>query len=331
MALIGCGADGPTPKLFAIQPNQAYSNQDVRVLLVGSGLLPSFRINPDTDERVAIMDGFSGRIGMDPFWAPLTHFDWLGPEQISATLPGQDAEELVRTPPICPCDVEITDPRGRKAVKPKAFTELGPDKDAPTIVWESPVAGKRYCAGGIIHARCIVDDPSPGYLTDVVWSLNGGVDEDLPIGRCPFEVGASHVECAFDVPIEIDKGFDPNDTVYLFVRATDNANNARSSATAVVLSEPPKINVVDPSGGPTAGGTDVIIIGSGFESDSLTYFDDKLLYPDGGKVSKDGTIISGYAPAHAAGEVTVRVVSRLGEVLMPRAFEYKDLPTGGGL
>jgi hypothetical protein len=45
-------------------------------------------------------------------------------------------------------------------------------------------------------------------------------------------------------------------------------------------------------------------------------------------VSERGTVISGYTPAHAEGKVTVKVVSRLGEVLLSEPFTYGDSPTG---
>jgi hypothetical protein len=322
-ALLGCAGNEPQPELFDIQPNRAYSNHDVRLRLLGADLIPSFRVNPSTDQRVAIMDGFSGRIGKGSFWAPLTHFGWLGPEQLSATLPSEDAEELVRTPPICPCDVELTDPRGRKAILTDAFEELGPDKDAPTITCESPVAGKPYCPGGTMHAHCTIEDPAPGYLSSVTWSLRLPLPDREPLrGSCPFEVGSSRVECAFDVLI--DKELAPGQELYLLVNAVDSADNTGRAIAVVLLSDPPTVKSVVPNAGPVTGGTDIIIRGIGFDSDSQALFGDQLLYPNGGVVLEKGTIISGYAPAHAKGEVSVKVISRLGEVVLPNAFEYLD-------
>lgn len=321
--MVGCAGNEPRPELFDIQPYRAYSNHDVRLLLSGADLIPSFRVNPSTDQRVAIMDGFSGRIGKGSIWAPLTHFGWLGPEQLSATLPGEDAEELVRTPPVCPCDVEITDPRGRKAILTDAFEEMGPDKDAPTITCESPVAGKPYCPGGIMHAHCTIEDRSPGFLTSVTWSLKWPSPEREPLrGSCPFEVGSSSFECAFDVPIFKDLA--PGQELILLFNAIDSANNAGRAITVVLLSEPPTVTSVIPNAGPSTGGTDIIIRGIGFDNDSKVTFDGQLLYPNGGVVLENHTVISGYAPAHAKGEVTVKVISRLGEIVLPNAFTYVE-------
>ncbi len=320
-ALIGCGGNEPSPELLAVQPNRAYSNHDVRLVLQGSDFLPSFRIDPSTDQRVAVMDGFSGRIGRDSMWAPLTQFGWLGPHQISATLARQDAERLVGAPPV-KCDVEITDPRGRKTVLSGAFDELGPDTDAPEIEVHSPVAGERYCPGATIRASFKISEKEPGYLTSVKWELPRSSGESLT-GFCPVEPGASVVTCRFDVAI--DENFSPRETVNFSVKAHDSAGNPAFMDCAILLDERPSISAVTPSAGPTLGGTDVVISGTGFLPDSRAYFGDTLLHPNGGLVAEKGTVISGHTPAHTPGSVRVRVVSRLGEVFAD--FRYVDSPS----
>jgi hypothetical protein len=324
-ALIGCAGDEPRPELFAIQPSQAFSNKDVRVLLLGSGLIPSFRVNPSTDQRVAVMDGFSGRIGNDPVWAPLTLFGWLGPDQLSATLDREGADELVGSPDTL-WNVEITDPRGRKATLEGAFKELGMDGLPPSITVDSPSAGQVYCPGATIHAQIEVNDEEPGYIASVRWELPAPSGQNH-WGYCPIEPGASRIVCGFDV--KIDDGFVQKDKIHLSVVARDGAGNENSQEFPILLDARPSISDVPPNAGPTTGGTDVIISGSGFGPDSRAYFGEVLLFPNGGQVLENGTVISGYAPAHRAGKVTVKVVSSLGEVLLPRAFEYLDSPPEG--
>jgi hypothetical protein len=322
-ALIGCAGDEPRPELYAIQPGQAFSNKDVRVVLVGSGLIPSFRVNPNTDQRVAVMDGFSGRIGKDPVWAPLTLFGWRGPDQVSATLTSEDAEELIGSPDTL-WNVEITDPRGRKATLEGAFKALGMDRLAPSITVDSPSAGQVYCPGATIHAQIRVSDEEPGYLAWVRWELPTPTGQKL-WGYCPIEPGASSIVCGFDV--KIDDGFAPKDKINLTVVTRDGADNENPQNFPIVLDARPSISEVTPNAGPTTGGTDVVISGGGFGPDSRAYFGEALLFPNGGQVLENGTVISGYAPAHAAGKVTVKVVSSLGEVSLVKAFEYLDSPT----
>ena len=105
----------------------------MRLMLIGTGFIPSFRLDPVSGERVAIMGGFSGRVGRDPTWDPLTNFGWVSPTQISAGLARDDAEDL----PVGLCDVEITDPRGHQAVLQGHFSALGRDP-SPTLKITSP-------------------------------------------------------------------------------------------------------------------------------------------------------------------------------------------------
>ena len=80
------------------------------------------------------MEGFSGHVGIEPTWAPLTDFAWASTTQISASLNLEDPDDLG----VGPCDVEITDPRGRKAVLPAGFLALGRDTFAPIVTVTSP-------------------------------------------------------------------------------------------------------------------------------------------------------------------------------------------------
>lgn len=328
-ALIGCSGNEPLPELFNIQPSRAYSNQDVRVQLVGADLIPSFRVDPSTDQRVAIMDGFSGRIGKEPVWAPLTHFGWLGPKQISATLGSGVAESL---PPGL-YDVEITDPRGRRAILTGAFEEIGVDGKSPEIAITSPAGGEPFCPGAIIHAHITVNDQEPGYLTSVAWliAMPPGEPGDDMAGSCPIEPGSSTIHCDFDVTI--DDRISVGKSIYLSVTAYDAAKNRAVAQSTVLLGDRPSVKSMSTYAGPTTGGTDIVITGSGFLfEDSKVYFGDDRLYPlhpNGGHVIEAGTVISGYTPAHPEGKVQVRVVSRLGEVVLPKPFTYQPPPSGG--
>jgi hypothetical protein len=83
--------------------------------------------------------------------------------------------------------------------------------------------------------------------------------------------------------------------------------------------------LVTPQFGGVAGGTNVVIQGSGFVAGTRAYFGTNLLIPNGGIVVAP-EIISGYAPAHVAGTVPVTVQSRLGFASWDQKFEYKLRP-----
>jgi hypothetical protein len=320
--LFGCSGDEPSPKLEGINPGRAYSNEDVRVTLNGSGFIPAFRIDPRTDQRVAVMDGFSGRIGKGSAWAPLSYFGWLGPETITATLRSEDVEDLIRTQTTFFFDVEITDPRGRKAVLENAFEELGRDNQPPSITFESPVVGINYCPGSTLNAHFTVTEEAPGSLTSVAWQLSQP-DLDPISGFCPVEPDATLVDCAFDLPINSDLSV--TNKIFLTVTAFDSGRNRRVEQSTVILVDCPSIKSIAPSFGPSTGGTDIAITGGIFPSDSRVYFgdDDRYpLFPNGGRVIDKGNTITGYTPAHLAGRVKLRVVSRMGEVSSD--VEFKD-------
>jgi hypothetical protein len=80
-----------------------------------------------------------------------------------------------------------------------------------------------------------------------------------------------------------------------------------------------------PRAGGTAGGTDVVIQGSGFLPGTRVYFGNSLLIPNGGLVV-DPQTISGYAPAHPAGSASVTVQSPLGLATWSKSFEYQSPP-----
>jgi hypothetical protein len=320
-ALVGCAGE-PQPRIDAIDPAQAYTDRDMRLMLIGSDFIPSFRLDPVSGERVAIMEGFSGRVGSDPNWEPLTNFGWVSPTQISAGLARDDAEDL----PVRLCDVEITDPRGRQAVLQGRFSALGRDPP-PTLTFTSPVGGEIYAPGSSIHASVTATDKPPGHLTELTWTYTEPSAEDgsqrQPVtGFCPCEPGSDHIDCAFDVTISTD--LDPNMTVNLNMVAQDDAvppNQISQDIPPIRLSERPTVSSVTPPSGGVAGGTNVLIQGSGFVAGSRVYFGNSLLIPDGGIWVNAGTI-TGYTPAHIAGSASVIVQSRLGFAEWNHKFDY---------
>jgi hypothetical protein len=113
-------------------------------------------------------------------------------------------------------------------------------------------------------------------------------------------------------------------TVNLNVVAQDDAvppNQFSQDIPPIKLSERPTVSSVTPPSGGVAGGTNVLIQGSGFVAGSRVYFGNSLLIPDGGILVNAGTI-TGYTPSHIAGSAPVIVQSRLGFAEWDRKFEY---------
>ena len=329
-ALVGCAGEEPHPRIDSVAPAQAYTDRDFWLTLTGADFVPSFRIDPGSGARVAMMDGFSGRIGGAPSWERLANFGWIGLTQISAGLAKDHAEDL----PIGPCDVEITDPRGHVAVLRGGFVALGL-QPAPVVKVTSPTIGPTYVPGTTIHAVVNATTPPPGHMTALTWTYtepkaSDGTLRDPVSAACPFPPGATSIDCAFDVTVS--SNLSAGMTVTLDITAVNDApsNNRTFDPHPIILTSRPTVSLVRPQFGGVAGGTNVVIQGSGFVDGTRVYFGTDLLIPDGGIIVSQETI-SGYTPAHIAGQVPVTVQSRLGFASWDQKFEYQLAPHIGSI
>ena len=267
-ALAGCGSNGsqPQPRIDAVDPAQAYTDRDIRLVLTGAGFVPSsFRVDPVSGQQVAVMEGFSGHVGIEPNWAPLTDFAWASTAQISASLNLEVPDDLG----VGPCDVEITDPRGRKAVLPAGFLALGRDTFAPVVTVTSPAVGDLYAPGDTIHGEVTAVDQPPGQMTALTWTytepaVSGGSQRSPVTSVCPFSPGSNQIGCTFDVTISSDLA--PGMTVELDIMASDNAvpPNQTSVNMPIVLSALPTVSPPTPQAteaGPTDAGVGTSISG----------------------------------------------------------------------
>jgi hypothetical protein len=326
-ALLGCASNEPQPRIEAVDPAQAYTDNDIRLMLTGAGFVPSFHLDPVSGERVASMEGFSGRVSNQSNSAALTDFGWVSPTRISATLDIQDPDDLG----VGPRNVEITDPRGQKAELPDGFVALGRYTFAPELTVTSPAAGDLYAPGATIHGEVTATDGPPGHLVALMWTYTEppSVQRSPVTGDCPAGLRSDRIDCTFD--LIISQGLDPNVTVSLDIVALDDSEPPRQSSPVDVpinLSQRPTVSSVTPQSGGVAGGTNVVLRGSGFIAGSLAYFGDDLLVPNGGIVF-DSQTITGYTPASnsaAAVPVPVTVRSRLGSATCAYKFRYQAPP-----
>ena len=291
--------DNPEPSLFAVDPSQGVSDGDLRLLLRGQGFIPATLLDPRSGRRIATSDGFSARLVATDRWVELSALSWLSTETLAASLPSRAARAL----PVGALDVVITDPRGREATLPGGFVELGPDFAPPTVTFTSPPPGLDFAPGDTLQVAFHVSEPAPTSIGDVAWTAYEKANERAH-GRCPVLAGTHESDCAFQ--LIISPSLAAGDTVLIVAEATDSSLNANRAQVEfqLALRALPEPQTISPDRGGTAGGTDVLIRGTGFLTGCQATVDGELLFPNGGIVVDEHTI-SGHTPAHPAGQAQV--------------------------
>lgn len=299
--------------LNGLSPASAYTDREIRVVLQGSDLFPSYRVNLGSGRREGDTRGFQGWVG-EPA-VRLRDFGWRGFEELSATLesglpPGKH-------------HVVIEDPRGHRATLPDAFESLGPDTEPPRIEIEAPSSDLPLAPGMRIACRVSVTD-EPGLLEGVSWETRdpGGV---VSVGGCPVEAAAGPLRCRFEarVPTYLREG----DRFEILVQAVDRAAvpNVTSRRLSFRLLARPSITKVTPDLGGTAGGTELVVRGIGFLPGTRVFLGAMPLYPDGG-LRVDDTTITGRAPPQARGPVDVVARTPIGVAQAGDPFTYAPPP-----
>lgn len=317
---LALGCENPQPTLTAVEPAQAYSDSDLRLSLVGRDFVPATILDPLSGRRIATSDGFSARIGKGGAWAKLDGLDWLSTGVLAASFSGDAARWL----PAGSLDLEVTDPRGYVATLTGAFMELGADGTAPSITFTSPAPDALFAAGMGLRGGFLASDSPPGTIAELGWtSYENGLARAT--ARCLLTPGQGHADCGFQVTLSPTLG--EGDVVRIVADATDaSANRNRAEASlSIILRGRPSVLSIFPDRGGTAGGTDVVITGTGFLPGSQAALDGELLFPDGGIVVDESTI-SGHVPAHAAGSATLAVGTPLGNAGGSTLYTYLPPP-----
>lgn len=318
-SLLGaCQGVEPAPGLTGLSPARAYTDRDLRVVLHGSELLPSYRVDPSNGRREGDTRGFHGWVGEAR--APLRDFGWRGLEELSATLP--------RGLPPGLHQVVLEDPRGRRAVLPDAFESLGPDTEAPRIEIDTPSPDLPLAPGMRVPCRARITD-DPGLLERVTWESRGpgGV---VAAGACPVDPEAGALACRFEVavPAYLREG----DRFDVLIDATDRAPDPNSTSRRLTfrLLARPTITQVTPSSGGIAGGTEVVVRGSGFLPGTRVFMGALPLYPGGG-LRLDATTITGRVPPQPRGPAAVVARTPIGDAQAREPFEYAPAPLVEGI
>jgi len=318
--IAGCG--NPHPSLTSVSPDQAYSGQDVSLTLFGDNLIPATILDPSDGRRIATSDGFRIRIGDGTNWWQLGKVAWLSPGRMTAWFAGAMSQGVLPGA----LDVELVDPRGERALLPGGFVKLGADETRPVLTFNSPTPDVILAPGMFLRGGITAADVAPGRLAGLDWTY---YENDQPVmgsdNSCQILPGLVEASCSFQA--KISNALGGGDVVKILARAYDDADpaNITELSLSFVLHALPSIEAISPSGGGIAGGTDVVIKGSGFSPGSQVTFDDVPMFPSGG-IYVDANTLSGHAPARdQAGMAKVVVHSPLGDS-EPADFRYSQGP-----
>jgi hypothetical protein len=314
------GCQNPRPVLTHVEPGQGYSDSDLRFTLTGHNFLPATTIDPASGSRVAVLDGFHVRIGKANAWAELTDLAWQSTDQMTATLPSDFANAL----PDIALDVALYDPRGQSTVLEDAFTELGRDFTSPFAEFTSPAASTPVGPGTLLHVNIHAFDTPPGVLDSLQWIYTENQVERNRSG-CPIAKQAGSTDCPFQ--IIVSQNLKGGELIQISATVTD-ASTEKNSYTATVqfkVDAPATVTSISPTSGGTAGGTDVVITGSGFIAGTQALIDGVLLFPNGGIVINQ-TTLSGHVPAHDEGAATIVLSTPLGDSMGSQHFTYVSPP-----
>ena len=320
----GCDDQSPRPQLDAVVPQRMHSDRALRLQLIGAQLVPLYRFELDSGKRHADASGFTGFVGIGAQTALLRDFAVVAPGTLEATLdPGLPAGTH---------DVVLTDPRGARAILAGGYTSLGLDTSPPVLSIAMPTAEVQLAPGAPVTVQVVAEDDSP--LFALTWQASGPRGAALH-GTCPVSlpVDANHgadprmqrVVCDFNFVVPAD--LSPGDSFQLLLSAIDGTprTNRATLSRSFRLLPPPTIRSVESDKGGAAGGTDVVIRGSGFGPGSVVRFGASPLLPGGGILLDESTIV-GKTPPHPAGRAVIQVTTTLGAAVATDLFEYLAVP-----
>ena len=286
--MAGCGVQGEsTGTLIQIVPGSAYNDTTIPIQLLGGPFRPSVEI--DTYSGAAEVAAAPFQVFLDPSPPILGRRSimaagpmWQDRGRIDATIPaGLPAGEYT---------VGMRDPRGNLVPPPIMFRSLGPDLDAPRITFLQPAPDTAFSAGDIVTVMARIDD-GQGHVSGASWSVSSPPPTPDP-GGCP--VGPDLL-CSFSFTVQT--GSAVIETIYVRVDAEDSRHNRSTNYLRILVAWAPTISLVTPLTGPTGGGTEIAIEGSGFVDGLSQVLVDGV--PIGGVV--DGSSISAVTQGHQPG------------------------------
>lgn len=117
LAVAGCDRMPPPPRVTGVEPGLVRADADTTVAVLGEHFVPRLRASFDAPSASAVDAGFAIALISAGARVPLADVAWVDETRVTGRLPAGAALPGVH-------DLELTDPRGRRATLPAAVTVL---------------------------------------------------------------------------------------------------------------------------------------------------------------------------------------------------------------
>jgi hypothetical protein len=315
LAIGACSSSHEAPLVvLALTPSQAFNDAKTDGIIEGGPFRPAYDIDTVGGHAMTQSGAFSGVLvpssGMGPSYA-LARVTWATGASLTAEIPKGIAAGTY--------DLLVRDPRGTAGTLRQGFVSRGADNDAPAVGVVEPVGGAVVNPGAEVPLAISADD-GVGTVGELTWRVS---DASGPLAAdvCIVEPGVSRTLCrAVFVAPKVTQA----DVLRIHVEALDDAQNAASFESTVVVALPPVVRDVSPRIGPEAGGTAVVVSGDAFVDGTEVLVDGVAVYRN--QVTfVDAHTLKVQMPAHEPGVPALAVRSGA-SVAAAGTFEYVGLP-----
>lgn len=169
---VGCASTVKPPDAMEVTPREGLVGVATPITVRGASFRPVVRLDFDRPGSSPVNAAFEVFIGD----VAATDVTWLGPDAITATVPGSLAEGAY--------DVKVVDPRGASDVLPGGFTVTHPPGhlsiESERDGTGTPVGDETFALGTTLVLFAVARDDDGGFLAelpDSTWALDGGIGD----------------------------------------------------------------------------------------------------------------------------------------------------------
>jgi hypothetical protein len=252
----GCASSSqPAPQIGALSPSQAYNDVPHRLAIQGGPFRPAFRFDTGSGEASIDVGAFAAWLVPStalPFSTPnlpagadaavppsslirASAVAWQSPQVLLAEWPAGLAAGFY--------DLHVQDPRGQTGVLANAFTSLGPDRAAPTVAMESPVADGVVAMGSSVTVTLRASD-GDGWLASLRWSISSA-SATVAAASCNVPASSHQTACTFRFTAPTTST--TLDALFVDAQVADSVGLTGTLHEVLLLAQPPTVTSLYPT------------------------------------------------------------------------------------